>query len=257
MPFCVLGGITIPIAAGEATKRREIIGERTRAFSGELRSSVRARKDSFPMRTIPMAPALADAIVALVEGQGHRWAFDEHLYSDKGLGLFAGSGAGASLGTTAPVPKYGAKRLGLAAAASVTYATALGGAWTVMVWRWSGSAWVHYAIRSDGAKWIGVARNDAAATPWLQVDGAGNVTIVAGGAEFYDDLVCLPYLVPAEWVAAWAVRSSAFSPLPRLHLTGDIGTALVEGEAESVPAIRANIAGGKLARTVNLTLSEV
>lgn len=256
MAFLTLNGVEIPVLDGNASRSRVLIGERGRAFDGTFRSSVRARKRQWSLATPVVTKAEADAIVGLVEGQGHHWSFDADLYSDKGL---VGTGAGASVGTTSPSPKFGAGRLGITTGNTATFALSLGGAWTVMVWQWDGAAWDHYVVTSAGHKWVNGIRNDAATTTWLAVS-SGTLTLSApSAAAYYDDLVALPYVIPAAWAEVWGVATSAFSALPRLAMAGDIGTATVEGELGAEAYTQAQVDGGwrDNALTVEFTLSEV
>lgn len=256
MPYLTLNGVTIPVRANESQTAREIIGETGRAFSGALRSTVRARKRNWSLRTPPVTPDLAAAIVGLVEGQGHAFSFDTDLYSTKGLPVH--SSALAAITTSSP--KFGDGCLGLDPNGYVTYATALGGEWTVGVWRDGGGGWTHWMVTSEGA----VYQDGAPAGPapsWLEVDVHGNVTIVDSLGALYDDLVCLPYVIPASWAAVWGTATEAFSPLPRLRLSGDIVRGLptlVQGQIGSAPDVLAGLAGNtyRHGTELEITLTE-
>lgn len=242
MAFLTLNEIEIPVLDGAASRQRVLIGEKARALDGTLRSSVVARKEQWTVRTPPVTPDLAAAIVGLVEGQGHSFPFDTDLYS-AGKGLPVHSSALAVI--SASSPKFGAGCLSLAADGYVTYRTALGGEWTVGVWRDGGGGWTHWLVTSKGA----VYQDGSHAGPapsWLEVDALGNVTIVDSLGARYDDLVCLPYVVPTSWAEVWGTATEAFSALPRLRLSGGIvrgAVYQVEGTLAGEPFVQAQLDG--------------
>lgn len=68
MPFLVIDGETILVAPSQAPRQVIEIGDKERAFSGTLRSTIRARKREWDVTTVPMPQADADALEAVLEG---------------------------------------------------------------------------------------------------------------------------------------------------------------------------------------------
>lgn len=216
MPALVINGITVPVGAESLTRSVEEVGERTRAFDGTAILNRRWQKRVLELE-IPVA-SQADQLawMSLLRGEGHVWSFNSNVYSAKGLPL---SGATAVIGSTAPMPKYGAGRLATGAS-TVGAATKLGPAWTVAAWNWSGSVWNHYVVNSLGQKWFNGSRNDAASSAWLSVSASGDLTFSAG--IYLDDLVALPAVMPTTWPPLLHATGRAFPSLPRLEGYGDV-----------------------------------
>lgn len=226
MPTLAVNGLTIPILVGSLKRSFEEVGESPRAFDGTIRTNRRYTKRvlEFDLPVLPQLDVLA--WVALLRGDGHAWPFDSNLYSSKGLPAV---NALATIGATAPVPKYGAGRLS-GGGGSTTCATALGPVWTVALWVWSGSVWNHYVVNSSAQKWLNGARNDATSTTFLSVDSAGNFSLATG---FYDDVVALPCLTPTSWPPVLYATGRAFPLAPRLEAYGD----LFPGSTASAPVL--------------------
>lgn len=68
MAFLVIAGQTIPVLLEEPESIRVEIGRRERAFNGDLRSSVRVRKEEWPIITKLIPRATADTIITALEG---------------------------------------------------------------------------------------------------------------------------------------------------------------------------------------------
>lgn len=62
MPFLIVSTQTVPVAVGGASEEIEIIGDRARAFDGTMRSTRRATKRKWKVKTAPMASADAAAL---------------------------------------------------------------------------------------------------------------------------------------------------------------------------------------------------
>lgn len=180
MPGLTVNGVSVPALMDRGVTRSapELIGPADeRSFQGDLLSAVRARKEVLDLRLSLQDSATATAWRRWLLGLGDSWNLDDAtfgLYSAKGRAPLAGYGA--SVGTTAPPPKWGARRLGVTS--SITWAplgfrgwdAALDGR-TVVLWRWNGAAWKHHIIRDDWSMWVdGVASQ--VATPWLFVETA-------------------------------------------------------------------------------------
>ncbi|MFN7130869.1 MAG: hypothetical protein ACK4N5_02225 [Myxococcales bacterium] len=263
MPFLTIAGVTIPVAAKEASESQVLIGEKARAFDGSLRSMIRARKREWALQTPVLARASAEAIKGLVQGLGHRIPLDADAYSDKGLAPSSGAG-NLTIGNSGPTPKWGTGRGAVAAGLATAWPALVGAAqWTVMLYRSNGAVWNHYVVDSSGRKWLNTTRADATSTTWLSV-GSGAVALAGDGAApgYYDDVVILPYLLDASWPPLFSARTAAFPALPRLVVTGDLfqgSGVIVEGELGTCSLIPA-APGGVMqnnAMQVEFTLAEV
>ncbi len=240
MPFLAINGISFSVANGNASADEVVIGESGRAFDGTLIATTRAFKREWKLKTALLTWAAAEALKDLLRGKGHRWSFDSDLYSDKGL---AATGAGVSVGTSAPAPKYGAGRATVTNGSTASFAASLGSSWTVCVWKWNGASWDHWIKTSGGSQWKNGA-TDATATAWLAVS-SGTLTLTGDGADrYYDDVVALPYVVPSDWPAQIYAAGVAFSALPKLNATGDmVGSsgATVFGEVGGTAFAQASV----------------
>jgi hypothetical protein len=57
-----VNNITVPVAVDGASEEIEVVGDRARAFDGTLRSTRRAAKRKWQVKTAPMATADAQAL---------------------------------------------------------------------------------------------------------------------------------------------------------------------------------------------------
>ncbi|TQF14044.1 hypothetical protein FJV41_20820 [Myxococcus llanfairpwllgwyngyllgogerychwyrndrobwllllantysiliogogogochensis] len=248
MAFLSLSGIPIPLDAGSPLQyRRELLGEVSRSFAGQLRSGVRGRRWTLSGSTMPLLLEEALAMRDLVDGRGHSWSFDAGMASSTGIvpSLITGS-AGGQLGGA----KYGAGRMRCAPGGRVRWPLVQG---TETLWRttlafWvrgpelGSGAWTHLVIDlateevyRDGVLWttvdvltdysIVVAVTEAYLEMGCHADGVGEVS--------YDDLVVLPYRVPTSWLPTWATSNVPFGPLPfhRVAGTGVHEPVLMLGQA--------------------------
>jgi len=262
MPWLTVNGVELggSIQEGSAQETRREIGDTTPAYDGTLRKSRLSVKRDLEFETTPMTSANALAWESYLRGLGERWSFDTSLYGSKGLGPVAGYAATNPAGT----PKFGAAILRVTATTgAISYAAALGSNWTAMFWRYETAVWHHYTVLSDGKKWYDGVRNDALSTTWFSVaSGTATITNTTGSAVDYDDLVLLPFLVPADWPPVFGVASSAFSNLPSLTLAGDIipeaTTRSALGEVSMVPA-KVYLSGSLVtnAKLLSVILSQV
>lgn len=62
MPFLTVTGQTVPVAVGGASEEVELIGDRARAFDGTMRSTRRATKRKWQVKTAPMTTADATSL---------------------------------------------------------------------------------------------------------------------------------------------------------------------------------------------------
>lgn len=240
-----VSGIPVPVLAEDASHKPMAIGEVERAEDGTKLISRRAIKESFSIKVAHRSPTEGMAWKKLFTGEGHVWNFDSHLYSSKGLGPSAATSA--AQGATA---KYGAGGCTLTAGTGTISFAALpagGTKWTIMVWRKVGAgAWVHYittsTLKAAGDAYVDGVLNTSEATSWLTVTtSTGTVKLDADGASttHIDDLVILPFEVPSDWPVSVHGFGSAFSPLARLTVDGDLvdpdgGSMTVCGDVKSV-----------------------
>lgn len=68
MPFLQVNTIVVPVALDGATVEMELIGDRARAFDGTMRSTRRATKRRWQIKTAPMTAADAQALLAVLLG---------------------------------------------------------------------------------------------------------------------------------------------------------------------------------------------
>ncbi|NTX59567.1 hypothetical protein HUA74_02720 [Myxococcus sp. CA051A] len=261
MAFLTLSGIPIPLDAGSPLQyRQELLGEVRRSFAGQLRSSERARRWTYSGNTMPLVLEESLAMRNLIDGRGHSWSFDGGTVSSTGIGPPVVTGdAGGQMGGG----RFGTGRLRCAPGGRVQWPLSLGadlGRTTLAFWVRTpdlDNVWTHLVI--DWAT-AAVYRDGAL---WTTVDVLGDYSIVValtaaylelgcntdGGGEIsYDDLVVLPYCVPASWLTAWATSGAPFGPLPA-HVVGGSGVhtpgLLMRGQARDGTAMELWTEGGQ------------
>jgi len=262
MAFCELNGWAVPVAEGGASVTQRGLGSIQRAFSGWASGERRALVRDFKLTTPPQDEATANALESLAAGLGESWSFDNDLWGSKGTG----PNTGYTVTLSAVGGKYGGK-VQVNAGSSLAYAIAPS-VYTLLVWRFNGATWDHYGIDSSGAQW----KNGAAHTP-IGTDDVTNFTTFgassfsidgkdAGGvnaASDYDDLVFVPWVMPAAEVSGHYGSGVAFAPLPALNLTGDIipqSFSVVIGAPSSEALQVVALSGSNLGRTVTMNLRD-
>lgn len=238
MAFLTLNGITIDCSepAGGSLSIT-LVGDSMRAVDGSMKIQRRVLKNKWSFTTTPQVNATALAIRDLIMGKGEYWSFDATLYSSKGT---APSSATASV-FSAGSAYLGAGKLSQTASTGTITFTVLplkAWAWTVIHARKVGSgAWHHYITCSDGSSYTdGVA---AAIPGWLGVSTTpGTVTLTADASQttLVDELVILPFLIPAAWAPQiYALNNGAtqWSNLSQLNALGDA----IEAAAKTVPVM--------------------
>ena len=230
MPALTINGITIPILAEGADETPMEQGERTRAASGKLLTTVVRRWRERSFKLLALTDEDAVAYEGLIAGKGLGCSFDADLYTDA-TGLQP-----TTTGTTPTVvatdgavsPKYGAKMLKVPASATARWTHSIGETrYSACVWVYVSGAWHHYAIRSDtmatghyyDGSWVASTQTLLTASSLYVQLGAG-----AGAAVQFDDLVSVPYLLPTTWIAAIAAQAVAFPKPPMLTVAGDLIT---------------------------------
>lgn len=217
MAFLTINGVALSAAVDSFEEQPREIGERDTSFNGTGVVSRQTTKRDVSFDTTVLTPTEGRAWDKLLRGEGHVWSFDSSFYSSKGLGPNAGYVATQS-GSSG---KFTGHLSVSATTGTITFATQLGTTWALMYWRFESAAWHHHIINSDGVKYLdGVV--DVGATTYIAVSG-GSVTITnaTGSPVLYDDLVVVPFVVPAAWAAVWGVAATAFPSLPRLSVAGD------------------------------------
>lgn len=218
MPFLAINGITLPVRGG-SLKRDEIeIGERGRMFDGSPWSGVRARKRRWAFGTPPMTQVDAAAWRALLSGVGHTADFEADTWTAQGVqGVLSGTAARSTVGEFA-----GSYSLLIPAGTENSCA------WTFPAW----SAWtvavrdvLHFMWKSDlpGKVLVNGSQADWSLS-WFTWS-SGLLTLSGNGASgnhFLDDLLVLPFAVPASWAAQMAAHPRALLPLPTLEASGDM-----------------------------------
>ena len=264
MSALTINGIEVNVLDGSARASVEEIGEKTRAFDGTLRSSRQATKRVITFDAPLNVPSDAEAIRQLLLGTGHAWSFEgQHLYSSKGKGPSEVTGS----------PTYAAGKFG---SYSVQTTDAIGVKWTipttaytVMAWHHDGSAWHHHVYCSDATGGLdgvaGVASEDPAHGFGVAAGevACGFYTGPAAGTYKTDDLVILPFVIPAAWVAEYYAAATAHGDLPKLAVDGDVlsgfGPLSMIGEVGDISYVQGYVAGVFYdnLQTISVTLSEV
>lgn len=260
MVFARLNGFTLPVSNDSVRRTSEPIGRPQEGYRNA--PIIRRRKFvlGWSLETTIQSADAANGLEGLIDGVGHHWPFDVHLWSD--------DGQGPESGFTATINPSGGKFDGHASITSITYDVDLGPEFTITVFRLESSVWNHYAIRSDGVKYFQGIRNDGKDTSWLTTDPAVGRFAIGGSPTGYDDLVFVPYHMSTLQIEAhftWQDTDlNPFSKLPILTLDGDIipnKTIRVNGEVGAEPFLQHGaLAGGSSptnnARTISFRLDQ-
>ena len=216
----------VPIAVTNPTVTPTAVGALQTTFSGKPVSTYQSIKKVWAGSTPLMNSSNARFLMALLEGRGHKWSFDdssEFAYSSKGLYPTVGTVANGTYYST--TTKFGAGGLQVAANSYVQFNVGYDYDWTVLVWQGSNlSTATHYIVNSSGQKWVNGVRNDAASTPFIDVV-SGNFRLgdPAGTAanNRFDDAVIIDAKITEEWAADLGAMTSAFGALPLLRCRGE------------------------------------
>lgn len=258
MAFLTINGWDIPIADGNASMAYRQLGRQSRSYTGILSGTYRAKVREWQVQTTIQDESASEAIEGLIDGTGHTWTFDNDLYSSKGLGPVSGY--------TATVAAAGGKVGGMLTVVSNTniawWATSAHVPWTFMTWKKDlVGTWRHYALTVTGTQYKDGAVHVPGAGDTIlnwSAESSGAFTIIGKGIDgvnanaYYDDMVVVPYIMPAEQIAAAYTEGAAgrgFSLLPVLKLTGDCvaeaysGPLSVVGEMSNNEFIQAVYSG--------------
>jgi hypothetical protein len=257
MSYLEISGITIPVAS--AKESRADLKTELRTIDGTWMRDVRAAKRRWTLMTRLMPLDEARALRDLVMGMGHHWGFDGgSKYSDKGAGAWVGSYTVPDTGG-----KFGGGYMSAGGTArTLTLGAAYAELWTVAQWVLVSSVWVHRLQTSDGRKYEGGVATPSAS--WDQALASGVYTVPydsGAGVAGCDDLVILPFELPASWCVQWP-QDQPFSPLPRLSIAGEMieqASLLVEGSGDPELVTEQGVMAGVYQRiaTVSFELEQV
>jgi hypothetical protein len=216
MTFLKVNGIEIPVSStAGATIERVRQGEYGRTATHAARSFVNASSDSRKATTTLAVNADALVYERAIRGLGHVWGFDNTLSSSKGLGRTgaAPAGQGYASGLVA------GNALSLAPGTTLQYLHPYGGeAWTIACWMDdSGGGAYHYTFTSTGLSYGNGVLSASVGDNHVSEDGT-TIDLYGGAGDFvvFDELVVLPYVVPATWPAWVYALGLAGTPLPPL-----------------------------------------
>jgi hypothetical protein len=237
MSYLTLSGFNVPVSVTSASFASEAIGGRSRAFSGQALPERRALVRTFTLGSPVDTRADAQALIGLIEGNGHKWNFDADLYSSKGLGPQAGYTITMSA-TGGVISGY----VQVTSAQSITWRKLQYSDYSVMIYKYTGGAWHQYVLTYDISTNTTVQYKDGA--PHSPVAGdsilnwfsfttsTGDFTFLgkdidgANANARYDELVIVPWLMTASMVSSFhaqiATAGIPFSELPLLNVAGDI-----------------------------------
>jgi hypothetical protein len=252
MPFLQINGITVPVA--EWSRSQRPIGDSGRAFSGQQRSTRRALKRSWRITTTPLTRVTAEALLALLQGQGDAWAFDSDLYSAKGNAMSSGTG----IAVSAIQSKYGASSLaltgdGVAASrdsdsgkilqpAGITYTLAAwmrsdltAGGQRLQVREFDENDTLLQTLSIDGANdsaWAYRSATKASHASVSYVKVRTSIHTTPSGSAYFDDVLFVPAELSTGQLDAIEAAGRAVAGPPRVNLTGDVvGSEVVPCEA--------------------------
>jgi hypothetical protein len=250
MAYLTLNNINIPLTSCRDSSTR--FGEPiAHVYSGKPVKTQRKQLRTWVCTSAPLIASEAQSLRALIDGEGHHWSFNADLYSDMGLH--------ADVGHTFTANSYNGT-LGYPTGYTSTYlyTGATGGSfstgwstYSASYWFHNTSTWVHATHTSAGTKYV----NGTVSTGDFPTTLAGGVVTLAAG-WYLDDLVILNTTVAQSHAASFAFLGRAFSALPKLYMTGDIGTYDVVGRVDSCETNNAASASGRVMYTLEFTLVE-
>lgn len=202
----------IPIPVVDSSRTRVPLGEITRSESGAVRNTERGEFYDYRFQTAIMTQEEGAAMRSLISGKGEVFAFNlsdvvgSYLWSSRGRVIQQGGDL--STVTAVTFPKHGDRAASVSDLGGAPYVLLpVSSTWTLMGWMKDviGTGWHHFIITSSGAEWQdGVFMAD----PGQTVYEFFNVNVEADGLAFNtqtvgpficDDLVYLPFSVPAAW----------------------------------------------------------
>lgn len=272
--FLELNGINVPVHADGADFEPKQLQDSERAEDMSLLEDLRATKGMWGMKMPIQSRANAFAFRQLINGEGHYWPFDNvttttrGLYSSRGLGPNAATTATCTAGAS----WLGAAKCNLPLGQNLDYLmpAGLAGITVMVAANKDGAGFSHKIKDSTGAVWT----NGAVAGSFVECTitlATGLVRLATTGAavsQVYDELVILPYLVPADWPLQMynfqnpAGTAQQWSQLRQLKLGGDVlpegGRKIVHGKVGKERVVPATIGGTlQAARVLDVDFSEV
>jgi hypothetical protein len=209
MAFLTINGFEVSVLDGSADVSEEEIGSSSRAFSGHLLQSTRARARVFSGTTPILTSANAKAIAGLLKADGHYWEFVDQ-YSSKGLGVASGSYT------------LGASQITIGSGNTVTFDTNIGSAWTVIAHD-SGSVST-FSLDSVGTEYEGGSPSSGNDNMFDVVSGDLNLygTNQAGvnASMTWDWVVVLPFVATTSMHEEFT-NLNDFSETPALTVSGN------------------------------------
>ena len=204
MAFLLINDFEVSILDGSADISEEEIGSSSRAFSGHLIQSTRARARVLKATTPILSSTNAKALVGLLKADGHAWAFDD-IYSSKGLGAASGSYTISSGEIT------------VASGSTVSFDTNIGSEWTIIAY--DNGAGLRYAIDSSGGQY----------EDNISTTGVDNmIDVVSGDFKIYGtnkagspSAMTWDYAMLFPFVMTSPMRSITFSEIPTLNVLGN------------------------------------
>jgi len=209
MAFLTINGFEVSVLDGSADVSEEEIGSSSRAFSGHLLQSTRARARVFSGATPILTSANAKAIVGLLKADGHYWEFEDQ-YSSKGLGVASGSYTLAS------------SQITIGSGNTVTFDTNIGSAWTIIAHD-SGSV-ATFSLDSGGTEYEGgsaASGNDNmfdVTSGDLELYGTNQAGV--GASMSWDWVVILPFVATVSMHETFT-NLNDFSETPAFTVSGN------------------------------------
>lgn len=210
MAFLTINGFTVSVLDGSADVSEEEIGSSTRAFSGHLIQSTRARARVLKATTPILSSVNAKALVGLLKADGHAWEFDD-IYSSKGLG--------AASGTYTIISSL----LQILGGNTVTFNTNIGSAWTIVAELNTGTM---FTIDSDGNQYVsGVSTSGN--NYFLNVSGgdmilSGKSATNTNTVRQWERVSIFPFAMTVSMHEFFSTSSGLFSEIPSLTVSGSV-----------------------------------
>ena len=234
MSFLNIQGWTVPVT--NATPKRRLMktgGGRSTSFRGMSRDPRRGVRRMWDVTACFLDFDEGDALIHLIQGEGHLVHFKDGLEASTGLMpdpghelIVVDPDASNSFGDLGAATVF----QGVQGQCFLTYDAQLADdCWTLVWWDVQGG-WVPMTKRSDGAGWRAGVRDDTAGSPggssdfFVEVQGGKVCWIIdnPSGGQVVDDFTMLPWVAPESMILDWHAMSNPFGPFPVLRVEGDI-----------------------------------